>query len=71
MNMRILQPPGWKRPSGYSNGVSASGRLIFVAGQVGWDENEIMRSDDFVDQVRQALGNTPAVLAEDGAGPET
>jgi enamine deaminase RidA (YjgF/YER057c/UK114 family) len=70
MNMRILQPPGWKRPSGYSNGVSASGRLIFVAGQVGWDENEIMRSDDFVDQVRQALGNTLAVLAEDGAGPE-
>ena len=70
MNMRILQPPGWKRPSGYSNGVSASGRLIFVAGQVGWNENEIMRSDDFVDQVRQALGNTLAVLAEDGAGPE-
>ena len=70
MNMRILQPPGWKRPSGYSNGVSASGRLIFVAGQVGWNENEIMRSDDFVDQVRHALGNTLAVLAEDGAGPE-
>ena len=70
MNMRILQPPGWKRPSGYANGVSASGRLVFVAGQVGWDENEAIRSDDFVDQVRQALRNILAVLAEGGAGPE-
>ena len=70
MSMRILQPPGWKRPRGYSNGVSASGRLVFVAGQIGWDENEVMRSDDFVEQVRQALRNTLAVLAEDGAGPE-
>lgn len=70
MSMRILQPPGWKRPSGYSNGVSASGRLVFVAGQIGWDENEAMHSDDFVEQVRQALGNILAVLAEDGAGPE-
>ena len=70
MSMRTLQPPGWKRPSGYSNGVSASGRLVFVAGQVGWDENEVMRSDDFVEQVRQALENTLAILAEDGAGPE-
>ena len=70
MSMRILQPPGWKRPSGYSNGVSASGRLVFVAGQVGWNENELMCSDDFVEQVRQALRNILAVLAEDGAGPE-
>ena len=70
MSMRILQPPGWKRPRGYSNGVSASGRLVFVAGQVGWDENEVMGSDDFVEQVRQALRNILAVLAEDGAGPE-
>ena len=70
MSMRTLQPPGWKRPSGYSNGVSASGRLIFVAGQVGWDGNEVMASDDFVDQVRQALANIVAILAEDGAGPE-
>ena len=70
MSMRTLQPPGWKRPSGYSNGVSASGRLVFVAGMVGWDENEVMRSEDFVEQVRQTLVNIVAVLAVDGAGPE-
>jgi enamine deaminase RidA (YjgF/YER057c/UK114 family) len=68
--MRILLPEGWARPSGYSNGVVAEGRLVFVAGQVGWDTAETVCSDDFVAQVRQALENTLAVLAEAGAGPE-
>jgi enamine deaminase RidA (YjgF/YER057c/UK114 family) len=68
--MQKLQPPGWSRPKGYANGVAAEGRLVFVAGQVGWEEDETFRTRDFTDQVRQCLGNTLAVLAEAGAGPE-
>jgi len=68
--MRILQPPGWARPRGYSNGIEAEGRLVFVAGQIGWDEDCEFQSDDFADQFRQVLVNTLAVLAEAGAGPE-
>ena len=67
---RVLQPKGWPRPRGYSNGIVAEGRMVFVAGQIGWDESQTFRSDDLVEQVRQALQNTLAVLAEDGAGPE-
>lgn len=65
-----LLPPGWKRPRGYANGVAASGRQLFVAGMIGWDENEQIRSDDFVAQTRQALKNVLAVLAAGGAGPQ-
>ncbi len=68
--MRVLHPEGWPRPRGYSNGIAAEGRLVFVAGQVGWDESQVFRSDDLVAQLRQALKNTLAVLAEAGAGPE-
>ncbi|MGH6905590.1 MAG: RidA family protein [Geminicoccaceae bacterium] len=68
--MRILQPPGWPRPRGYANGVMAEGRLVFVAGQIGWDATETIVSDDLVDQLRQTLENTLAVLREAGAGPE-
>ncbi len=68
--MRVLHPEGWPRPRGYSNGIAAEGRLVFVAGQIGWDESQVFRSDDLVAQVRQALKNTLAVLAEAGAGPE-
>ncbi len=68
--MRVLHPEGWPRPRGYSNGIAAEGRLVFVAGQVGWDESQVFRSDDLVEQLRQALKNTLAVLAEAGAGPE-
>ena len=68
--MRVLHPEGWPRPRGYANGIAAEGRLVFVAGQIGWDESQVFRTDDLVEQVRQALKNTLAVLAEAGAGPE-
>jgi enamine deaminase RidA (YjgF/YER057c/UK114 family) len=68
--MQKLQPPGWAEPKGYANGIAAEGRLVFVAGQVGWDETATFRAHDFVGQVHQCLKNTLAVLAEAGAGPE-
>ena len=68
--MKALQPPGWPRPKGYSNGISATGRLIFTAGVVGWDETETFTSADLAGQFEQALRNIVAILAEDGAGPE-
>ena len=67
---RVLQPAGWPPPSGYANGIIASGPMVFVGGQVGWNAEQVFESDDFVDQVRQALENVMAVLAEAGAGPE-
>lgn len=68
--METLLPKGWQRPKGYSNGIAAEGRLIFVAGQIGWNEQEQFESRDFVRQLDQALANTVAVLAEAAAGPE-
>jgi len=70
MTHRILQPEGWAKPRGYANGISASGRVVFVAGQVGWNAAGAFESEDFVAQVAQALRNVVAVLAEDGAAPE-
>lgn len=68
--MRTLLPPGWPRPKGYANGMEAAAeRLVFVAGQIGWDEAGNVVSDDFAAQFRQVLLNTLAVLAEAGAGP--
>lgn len=67
--MRRLDPPGWKSPSGYSHGIEAQGRLVFVAGQVGWGPDEVMAGPDLVTQVRQALRNIEAVLACAGATP--
>jgi enamine deaminase RidA (YjgF/YER057c/UK114 family) len=67
--MRILQPPDWTPPRGYVNGVSATGTMVFVAGQIGWNARCEFESDDFIDQVRQALLNIRAVLAEAGASP--
>ena len=69
LTMRILQPPGWPRPKGYSNGVEATGRLVFVAGQVGWDVTGRF-APDFASQFAQTLHNIVAVLREAGAGPE-
>jgi enamine deaminase RidA (YjgF/YER057c/UK114 family) len=68
--MRILQPEGWPRPRGYSNGIEAEGRIVFVAGQIGWDETEKFQVSDFGAQFRQALANTLAVLKQASAGPE-
>ena len=68
--MDILQPPGWKRPSGYSNGIKAEGEMVFVAGQIGWDENCQLVGDRFADQVRQALTNVVTVLGSGGAKRE-
>jgi enamine deaminase RidA (YjgF/YER057c/UK114 family) len=68
--MKILQPAAWPRPKGYSNGISARGRMIFTAGIVGWDEKEMFPEYTLSGQFAQALRNTLAILAEDGAGPE-
>ena len=68
--MRSLSPPGWPRGKGYSHGIEAEGRLVFVSGQVGWDAEMKFRSREFVAQLRQALLNTRAILSEAGAGPE-
>ncbi|MGN6831132.1 RidA family protein [Paucibacter sp. M5-1] len=70
MTKQILQPAGWAAPRGYANGVAATGRQIFVAGQIGWNGQCQFESDDFIAQVRQTLLNIKAVLAEAGAGPE-
>jgi enamine deaminase RidA (YjgF/YER057c/UK114 family) len=66
----ILQPQGWPRPKGYSNGVAAQGRQIFVAGQVGWDPEGRFVSTQLAGQVKQALLNILAVLAEADGRPE-
>ncbi|MCC6377464.1 MAG: RidA family protein [Burkholderiales bacterium] len=69
--MEILLPRGWAPPIGYSNGVAvAPGRIVFVAGQVGWDANQKFASPDLVPQFEQALLNVLAVLREAGGGPE-
>ena len=68
--MKILQPAAWPRPKGYSNGISATGRLVFTAGMIGWDDKEMIVSHRMEEQFGQALKNIVAVLAEDGAGPE-
>jgi len=68
--MRALLPPGWPRPSGFSNGIAAEGRMVFTAGIIGWDESGTIVAPDLAGQLRQILLNTLAILAEDGAGPE-
>jgi enamine deaminase RidA (YjgF/YER057c/UK114 family) len=69
--MQTLLPPGWPRPKGYANGIAAEGRMVFVAGEVGWNPvSETFETSDFSAQVRQALRNVVAVLAEAGARPE-
>jgi len=67
---QILLPEGWPRPPGYSNGVIAEGRQIFIAGQVGWDAQGRFRSPHMADQVKQSLENILAILAQAKAGPE-
>lgn len=67
---RFLQPPGWPIAKGYSNGIVASGRTVYVAGMVGWNEKEQFETDDFAGQLRQVLLNIVAVLKEADAKPE-
>ena len=66
----ILQPEGWAKPVGYSNGIAARGRLVFIGGQIGWNASGVFETDDLVGQVHQTLQNVVAVLAEAGAGPQ-
>lgn len=68
--LQVLQPAGWKKPVGYANGMAASGRQVYVGGQVGWNENCEWESDDFVEQVGQTLKNVVAIVAEAGGKPE-
>jgi enamine deaminase RidA (YjgF/YER057c/UK114 family) len=65
-----LQPGDWAEPKGYANGVAATGRQVFVAGQIGWNAQCVFETDDLVAQTRQALANIVAVLAAAGARPE-
>lgn len=69
MSTTIL-PPGWPRPRGYANGMVATGRLLAIAGQIGWDESETIVEGGFGPQFRQALQNVVAVVRAAGGGPE-
>jgi enamine deaminase RidA (YjgF/YER057c/UK114 family) len=68
--MKVLQPPGWAPPVGYSNGIAARGSVVLVAGQVGWDAAQKFHSAEIVPQYEQALRNVLAVLAEAGGRAE-
>jgi enamine deaminase RidA (YjgF/YER057c/UK114 family) len=71
MSSHVLLPPGWLPPIGYANGISVpAGRIVFVAGQVGWDANQKFQSKELVPQFEQALKNILAILAEAGGKPE-
>jgi len=68
--MEVLLPEGWPRPKGYANGVSSKGRMVFIAGMIGWDSNYQFQSDDFAAQARLALENIIAVLKTANGKPE-
>ena len=68
--MKILHPPGWKPARGYANGIAASGALVFIGGQIGWNAAQQFESDDFVAQAKTALANIVAILAEARGRPE-
>lgn len=68
--MQFVNPPGWRRPKGYSNGIVTRGTAVYVAGQVGWNGDEVFEAHDFVGQARQALANIVAILAAAEARPE-
>jgi enamine deaminase RidA (YjgF/YER057c/UK114 family) len=67
---QTINPEGWPRPTGYSNGVVAEGRYLAISGQIGWDERNELVGDAFIDQARQALRNVVAVLRAAGGTPE-
>lgn len=68
--IELLQPEGWAQPIGYANGVAARGKVIFIAGQIGWNAQCAFETDDLVAQIAQTLRNVVAVAASGGAGPE-
>ena len=68
--MKVLHPQAWKAPVGYSNGIAAAGRFVFVAGQVGWNARQVFESEHVAPQFEQALKNIIDILAEDGARPQ-
>jgi len=69
--MDVLLPPGWKPPIGYANGIAVdAGRIVFIAGQVGWNAQQVFESEDLVPQFEQALKNVLDVLAQAGGRPE-
>jgi enamine deaminase RidA (YjgF/YER057c/UK114 family) len=67
---QLLHPRHWKRAKGYANGIAAEGRIVLVAGQIGWNADQKFESQDFVAQTRQALQNIVAVVREAGGAPE-
>lgn len=70
MKNTLLQPEGWVTPKGYANGVAARGTMVFTGGQIGWNAQQQLESDDFIAQTKQTLLNVRAVLEAGGAGPE-
>lgn len=68
--MTQINPEGWPRPSGYSNGVVAKGRFLAISGQIGWDEKLQLVSNDFLDQACQALSNVVDIVVAAGGKPE-
>jgi len=68
--MKFLEPPGWPRPKGYSNGIVARGQMVFLAGIIGWNAQEKFETADFAEQARQCFANIADLLAEAGAKPE-
>jgi len=68
--LQPVNPAGWPQPKGYANGMTGRGRLVFVAGQIGWTAEQTFATDDFLGQFEQALRNTVAVLAAADAKPE-
>jgi len=67
---QAILPEGWARPKGYANGVVAQGRMLFIAGMIGWDADQRFHTDDFAGQVRQALQNVADVLKAAGGSGE-
>jgi enamine deaminase RidA (YjgF/YER057c/UK114 family) len=68
--MKVLLPEGWPRPKGYANGITVTGRQVYIAGMIGWDAQGVFHSDDFAGQAQQALQNIVDVLREAGGKPE-
>jgi enamine deaminase RidA (YjgF/YER057c/UK114 family) len=69
--MKVIEPPGWPRGAGYSHGVAAAGTLVFVSGQIGWDEKQQLAGDDLPGQAKAALSNIVSIVAAAGGTPDS